>query len=83
MELVTDVDSAVQFIAGIVPAGLADDAAKVTRADLAVVPDSSETEEIDRVLEVLSRDKFMEMSKEEYLRDWAPRIQRGEVVLGE
>jgi hypothetical protein len=78
------VDSAVQFIAGIVPAGLADDAAKVTRADLAVVPDSSETtEEIDRVLEVLSRDKFMEMSKEEYLRDWAPRIQRGEVVLGE
>lgn len=37
MELVTDADKAAEFVNGIVPQGLAEDAAKVTRADLSVV----------------------------------------------
>lgn len=82
MELVTEVASAVDFIAGIVPAGLADDAAKVTRADLAIVP--PEENGISQLEpEILSREKLLEIPQDEYLRDWAPRIAKGEVVLGE
>jgi hypothetical protein len=42
MELVTETDKAVEFINGIVPSGLADEAAKVVRADLAVVSPAKE-----------------------------------------
>lgn len=38
MELVTDAGKAAEFVNGIVPQGLADDAAKIVGADLAVVP---------------------------------------------
>jgi hypothetical protein len=82
MELVTEVSAAVDFISGIVPAGLADDAARVTRADLAIVPpEENGTPQLEP--EILSRQKLLEIPQEEYLRDWAPRIAKGEVVLGE
>lgn len=41
MELVTNTDSAVEFVNGIIPKGMAEEAAKIVGADLTVVPEAT------------------------------------------
>ena len=72
MELVTDADKAAEFINGIVPQGIAEDAAKITRLDLDVV---EEPKTITRAeLQAMDLEKFNEM---------APLITSGEVTIVE
>lgn len=71
MELVTDTDAAVEFVNGIVPSGLAEDAAKITGADLKVVKPT-----------VISTEDLEAMSREEIV-NLAPRITAGEVVISD
>jgi hypothetical protein len=71
MELVTDAEKAAEFINGIVPQGLSDEVAKVTGADLAVVPNEPQ---------VVTRAQIREMSQEEQ-GDLARRIVAGEVKI--
>jgi hypothetical protein len=71
IELVTDAEKAAEFINGIVPQGLSDEVAKVTGADLAVVPNEPQ---------VVTRAQIREMSQEEQ-GDLARRIVAGEVKI--
>jgi hypothetical protein len=60
VELVTNVDSAIEFVNGVVPQGMADEAAKVVNADLKVVPEEPE-------VEVITRQQFLEMGQDEVI----------------
>lgn len=75
MELVTDADKASEFVNGIVPKGLAEQAAKLS----AVPPIAKDT-----VTEpiVVTRAELLEMSQED-LAKTQERIEAGEVKLGE
>lgn len=72
MELVTDAARAAEFINGIVPEGLAEDVAKVTGADLAVVPKPEPV--------IISRADLATMPADE-LATLSTRIASGEVKL--
>lgn len=74
MELVTNTDSAIEFVNGIIPKGLADDAAKITGADLAVVPEDKPEPQI------ITRADMDTMSAED-IQTLGPRILAGEVKL--
>ena len=78
MELVTDTDSAVQFVSGIIPSGMAEEAVKLTRADISAVPEPVAEKE----MLVLTRKELQEMPQEE-LDKLAPRFAAGEVKLAE
>lgn len=76
MELVTDAQAGIDFINGIIPAGLAEEAARVTNIEnenrLAAVP---EPEIISRkVVDEMSQDELMELLK---------RVNSGEVKIAE
>ena len=73
MELVTDTDAAIEFINGIVPSGLAEDAAKVTGADLEVVKPKPT---------VISKTDIATMSREEIIKLPA-RVDAGEIVISD
>ena len=73
MELVTDTDAAIEFINGIVPSGLAEDAAKVTGADLEVVKPKPT---------VISKADIAAMSREDII-NLPARVSAGEIVLSE
>lgn len=73
MELVTDTDKAIEFINGIVPQGLADDAAKVTQ----LRPAEPKPEPV-----VVSRAAVTEMDQAE-LEALGAKLASGEVILGE
>lgn len=83
MELITDTNAAVEFINGVIPAGMAEEAAKITsEMDL-----KANTEPTVRVLQkeeptVISKTDLMSMSYEDTLtlRD---RLASGEAILGE
>lgn len=76
MELVTETDKAIEFINGVIPKGMAEEAAKVTGADLAVVKTPEPTPE------VVTRKDIVEMSPEE-LQKLGDRLASGEVKLAE
>jgi len=72
MELVTNTDSAIEFINGIIPSGLAEDAAKVTGADLEVVKQTEPT--------VISKTDIAAMSPDDIAKLGA-RVSAGEIVI--
>lgn len=76
MELVTDADAAAEFINGIVPAGMAEEAAKVVNTDeqrLTPVPPLPEPEVITKAqVENMSPDELIELGA---------RISKGEVKI--
>ena len=78
MELVTNTDAAIDFINGIVPKGMAEEAAKVAekteRPTLEPVPKPEP--------EIVSRKDIIEMTPEQ-LEKLGERIQSGEVKLAE
>jgi hypothetical protein len=78
MELVTDTDAAVEFINGIIPAGLMKETAKLAKTDekptLEPVPPP--------VVQVVSRAEIAQMSSEE-MKQFEDRVKSGEAVLGE
>ena len=73
MELVTNTDAAVEFINGIIPQGMAEEAAKVTKADLEVVKLPKP--------EIISRAEVRKMSTEE-MEKLGARVARGEIIIG-
>lgn len=79
MELVTNTESAVEFINGIIPAGMAEEAAKIAqneiKPELAAVPQPPIPQP-----KILTRAEFDNLTTEEINGLW-PRIQAGEVVL--
>jgi hypothetical protein len=73
MELVTDAGAAAEFVNGIVPAGMAEEAAKVAgTAEIKAVPEPK----------VITRKEVMEMPPEE-IKNLGARLASGEVILGE
>lgn len=85
MELVTNAESAAEFINGIIPTGMAEEVAKLTTAEapsqesdtaqgplLAAVPEST----------VVTRQEINEMSPEDF-KEFGMKLARGEVVLDE
>jgi len=82
MELVTDTNAAVEFINGVIPAGMAEEAAQATEGVL-----KTDGGPAVRVLEqpeatVVSKTELDAMSKED-LQALTARIATGEVVLGD
>lgn len=72
MELVTDAESAVEFINGIIPQGLDVEAAKITGADLSVVKQAKP--------QVISREEVRKMSTED-MQALGAKVAAGEVVI--
>lgn len=76
MELVTNTDSAIEFINGIIPQGMAEEAAKIGQNEhqlqLAEVPEPK----------IISREEFDQMSQDE-IKELGPKLTSGEVVLGD
>ena len=72
MELVTDADKAAEFVSGIIPKGMAEEAAKVTRADLVVVEEPK----------TVTRAELDTMSIED-LKAATNRIAAGELTIVE
>jgi hypothetical protein len=74
MELVTNTDSAVEFVNGVIPTGMLEEAARIADNPpvIAAVPDP----------EVVSRKTLDELSPEK-LAELNARLASGEVILGE
>jgi len=80
MELVTDAGKAAEFVNGIVPQGIAEDAAKIVGADLAVVP-TPEPEPVPVVEPIMvTRAAITEMDQAE-LEALGNRLASGEAKL--
>lgn len=77
MELVTDADKAAEFVRGVIPQDLAEEAAKIA-AQVPVVAETPASEE----KEVVKKEDLMTMSKEDFART-QQRITDGEVELVE
>jgi hypothetical protein len=75
VELVTNVDSAIEFVNGVVPQGMADEAAKVVNADLKVVPEEPKPRRI-------TRQELIEMDQTEAMQ-LGDKLRSGEWVLGD
>ena len=71
MELVTNADAAVEFINGIIPTNLGEEAAKITGADLEVVKTKPQ---------VMSRAEVRKLSTED-MQKLGERVAAGEVVI--
>lgn len=79
MEVVTETDKAIEFVNGIVPKGLKEEAAKITGADLSVVPEPEPTPlPLEPV--ILHKVDIAKMSNDE-IAQLGPRIASGEVKL--
>jgi hypothetical protein len=72
MELVTDTDKASEFINGVIPQGMAEEAAKITQLEAVPTPEPI----------IITRADMQAMSQEE-LVGLGDRISSGEVKLGE
>ena len=68
IELVTDTDAAIEFINGVIPSGMAEEAAKLAQPELKAVPES------------VTRRELVAMSADE-LQSLTERMKSGEVVL--
>lgn len=82
MELVTDAEKAAEFVAGVIPKALAEEAAKLARTDLKVVEESEEKKEETPESSVLTRKDFMKLTPDE-LKELGPKLASGEVTLSE
>lgn len=80
MELVTDAGKAAEFIAGVIPKDLAEEAAKIAGADLKVVETEREEPKEKPEPRILTRKEFLEMPADE-LEVLAPKIASGEIIL--
>lgn len=78
MELVTDAGKAAEFVNGIVPQGIAEDAAKIVGADLTVVPPAEPPGEIEPIM--ISRAALVEMDQAE-LEALGERLASGRAKL--
>jgi len=76
MEILTDTNSAVEFINGVVPKNLAEEAAKITRAEISAVPDPEPEPKL------VTKADIQEMSAEE-LQTLGDRVQSGEIKIEE
>lgn len=74
MEILTDTNSAVEFINGVVPKNLAEEAAKITRAEISAVPDPEP--------KLVTKADIQQMSAEE-LQTLGDRVQSGEIKIEE
>lgn len=81
MELVTNTDAAIDFINGVIPSGMAEEAAALASPDLKVVE-----EEVAQLPKpepvVVTRAQVSEMSPEEF-REFGLKMVTGEVILDE
>ena len=82
MELVTNTDAAIEFINGVIPAGMAEEAAKVATVDLKQVDKATVTVLPKPEPRILTRKEITEMSQEE-LDKLAPEFASGSVKLAE
>jgi hypothetical protein len=86
MELVTNTDSAIEFINGVIPKDMVEEAAKITAADLKPVPDPVEKppqEELPAKTDnIIFKSELQEMSDEE-LAALGPRLASGEIKIAE
>jgi hypothetical protein len=82
MELVTDADAASEFVVGIIPEGLAEEAGVITqkknKPELAAVPEVDE--ESKDAVEIITRRALTNMTQEE-LANVMRRIEAGEAKL--
>lgn len=76
MELVTDAAKAAEFIAGVIPKGLADEATKIAAEKLKTVK-NPETKPEPRVV---TKREFLEMTEDEF-EDLARQVSSGEIVF--
>lgn len=82
MELVTNTDAAIEFINGVIPAGMAEEAAKVATVDLKQVDKATVTVLPKPEPRILTRKEITEMSQEE-LDSLAPQFASGDIKLAE
>jgi hypothetical protein len=86
MELVTNAEAAADFVNGVIPQGMAEEAAKLasteTRQEIAVVSDPPDIEPGTREPKVLTKKDIDEMPAEE-MEQLGARLASGEVKLGE
>lgn len=79
MELVTDAGKAAEFINGVIPKGMAEQAAKVAQAPpIAAVPEPEEADKPE--LQLITQKELDEMSAEE-IKMTVKRMASGEVAL--
>jgi hypothetical protein len=76
MELVTDTDAAIEFVNGVIPKGLAEEATKIVQADIKVVPEQKDEPKI------ITKKDIEEMSPEEAQKIGA-RLAAGEIKIAE
>lgn len=74
MELVTNAESAIEFVNGIVPSGLGEETAKITGADLEVVKSPEP--------KVMSRAEVRELGTQEMV-DLVDQVSAGKVVISD
>jgi hypothetical protein len=76
MELVTNTDSAIEFINGVIPKGMVEEAERVSQAPtLTAVAENPEKKNV-------TRQELIEMSTDDFV-DTQKKIQLGEVTLVE
>jgi hypothetical protein len=82
MELVTNTDAAIEFINGVIPAGMAEEAAKLAQIDLKQVDKPTVTVLPKPEPRILTRKEITERSQEE-LDNLAPQFASGDIKLAE
>jgi len=80
MELVTDTDAAIEFVNGVIPAGMAEEAAKVAAPDLKAVEEVKVLPKPEPV--IITKAEAQAMSDKEF-RELGPKLASGEVRLAE
>lgn len=76
MELVTDTDAAVEFVNGVIPSGMAEEAAEVVKADIKAVPEQKDEPK------TITREDIEKMPPEEAQKLGA-RLAAGEIKIVE
>ena len=81
MELLTNTDAAIEFINGVIPQDMAEEAAKIAAVDLKPVPDQPEPIPL-KTDNVIFKSDIEKMSQEE-LAALGPRLASGELTIAE
>lgn len=81
MELVTDTDAAIEFINGVIPQGMAEEAARVAAVDLKVVEEGVTVVEKSEPVEVPVSEVITMSSTE--LQNFSERLKSGEAKIKE
>jgi hypothetical protein len=80
IELVTDTDAAIEFINGVIPSGMVEEAQRVAAVDLKPVPEQVTIVESDEEPQLVTRADLISMSHDE-LAALPDRIAAGHAVL--